>query len=113
MDPDKNLEEQLVIAAWLTSDRAEDEDFKEFLPKEMLEIQVVEAEKLAQLVVDLDAWISGGGALPKRWAKSQEKKEENKVLIERMPSSLRMRRGEDGEDFTPGSSSYRGGRGRE
>lgn len=52
MDPDANLEEQLLIAN---------------NPDEM---EISDGLRLAELVMSLHNWIRGGGFLPKAWADS-------------------------------------------
>ncbi len=51
MDPDANLHEQIYLAEIIKTVR----------------VTQAEAERLAELVLALDAWIKGGGFLPKRW----------------------------------------------
>jgi hypothetical protein len=51
MDPNANLKEQLDIARKLLDDPIGEDD----------------VDRLAELVVALDEWISNGGFLPKRW----------------------------------------------
>lgn len=53
MDPDANLKEQREIAARLASNE--------------VFMRVEAANRLAELVLALDEWISKGGFLPKDW----------------------------------------------
>ena len=59
MDPDANLAEQLTIARNLQQmvddDRQESIEYRE------------DAARLADLVIALNTWISGGGFLPAPW----------------------------------------------
>jgi hypothetical protein len=54
MDPDANLNEMLEIADLING------DFDEV-------IRPGDIERLANLVLSLDEWLSKGGALPERW----------------------------------------------
>lgn len=58
MDPNANLEEQLRIASRLVEavDNERPVDPEDYA-------------RLAELVIALDNWISGGGALPERWGR--------------------------------------------
>ena len=56
MDPDANLNEQLVIAMTM-------------LDKESEHIDTGDAVRLAELVLALDEWLRRGGFLPKQWRK--------------------------------------------
>jgi len=58
MDPDANLEEQLELAA---------EAIESI--ENGAEVHVDDVERLAELVLALDGWITNGGFLPKRWRK--------------------------------------------
>lgn len=58
MDPDENLREQLELAKRITKFIAHDHDPSPALP---------DAERLAELVLALDAWIHRGGFLPRQW----------------------------------------------
>jgi len=51
MDPNANLEEQIQIASDILSGNEDEQD----------------AERLAELVIALDEWISMGGFLPNIW----------------------------------------------
>jgi hypothetical protein len=64
MDPDANISEQLECARMIVFlvDKGE-------LTKAELDDVRGEADRLAELVQALDAWIVKGGALPKRWAR--------------------------------------------
>lgn len=53
MDPNANLEEMRRLAGKLLADE--------------FEIDSADAERLAELVQALDAWISKGGFLPRDW----------------------------------------------
>lgn len=55
MDPEKNLEQQVNMAATIL--RLVDGD---------LDV-TVEAARLAELVLAMNDWISRGGVIPKRW----------------------------------------------
>ncbi len=55
MDPTENLKEQLRLAARMASDTAL--------------WSHADAERLAELVIALDEWISKGGFLPAQWQK--------------------------------------------
>lgn len=57
MDPDENLREQWEIAHRLTE------------KPQNTERDLEDAERLAELVLALDTWITNGGALPKSWRK--------------------------------------------
>lgn len=54
MDPNKNLEEQLILAREIVRERNSSPNWSK-------------EEELANLVLALDEWISKGGVLPKRW----------------------------------------------
>jgi hypothetical protein len=56
MDPNANLEEQRKIAARMLKQVDEPEGIDEH-----------DADRLAELVLALDEWISKGGFLPARW----------------------------------------------
>jgi hypothetical protein len=53
MDPDANLSEQLMLTELILDGQA----------------TPVDANRLAELVQALDAWIANGGFLPGRWQK--------------------------------------------
>jgi hypothetical protein len=59
MDPTANLEEQLRIANALV-----DGDHDHSDPHEM----IADANRLAELVIALDGWITNGGFFPDSWA---------------------------------------------
>ncbi len=60
MDPTANLREQLALARSLIEQNdAEENDGGT--------VDVVDATRLAELVVALDEWMRGGGALPAQW----------------------------------------------
>lgn len=58
MDPDANLEEQLLRASKLVEAIENDRGIRES-----------EVLRLAELVIALDEWISNGGFLPGKWGK--------------------------------------------
>lgn len=58
MDPDANLEEQLVLADILLKNRRCD-----------VEERTENAQRLAELVVALDEWMRKGGFMPLKWAR--------------------------------------------
>ncbi len=58
MDPDINLRSQLARARGIL--QAVDDGMRVYEP---------DAERLAELVVALDEWITKGGFLPERWTK--------------------------------------------
>lgn len=60
MDPNANLAEQVAIARALILEDGVGDD------KERL-TEWARAERLAELVVALNAWLSHGGALPRAW----------------------------------------------
>jgi hypothetical protein len=62
MDPSSNLEEQLELAGRLLDGIGchEYEDLAQY---------EADVDRLCELVVALDGWISKGGFLPKRWRK--------------------------------------------
>lgn len=59
MDPDTNLEEMRQIAKSLLNDK--DESISDLIDK---------SNRLAELVIAQDKWISNGGFLPKKWNKT-------------------------------------------
>ncbi len=58
MDPNANLEQQLVLAAKIQSDYADAEGNG---------IDQDDANRLAELVLALDGWLSRSGFRPERW----------------------------------------------
>lgn len=60
MDPDANLKEQLEIAKWLHDTSPEEASYDQVLEK---------ADRIAQLVLELDKHLREGGALPKSWTR--------------------------------------------
>jgi len=62
MDPNANLEEQRELVATINKER--DDGASD--PDELIQA----ALRLTELVEALDAWISGGGFLPREWATS-------------------------------------------
>lgn len=67
MDPDKNLQEQLRIAAEIIDDWS---DLQKGRCADVDEV-AEKATHLAELVIALDSWLSSGGFLPASWAKKQ------------------------------------------
>lgn len=57
MDPNENLRELLLIAKQVIS--ASDEEIAHY------DI----SDRMAELIVSLDGWLSGGGFLPERWVR--------------------------------------------
>ena len=57
MDPDENLKEQLSLAASLLKGK----------PSVDFEESIQDGQRLAELVLSLDGWISKGGFLPNKW----------------------------------------------
>jgi hypothetical protein len=66
MDPSANLREQLHLAVSITKAN-EGEDGGS--------IDVVDACRLAELVLALDQWVCRGGFLPQRWQIERAKRE--------------------------------------
>lgn len=56
MDPNANLEEMLSLANEIQQAIDEDDD-----------PDPCDVDRLTELVIALDGWISGGGFLPSRW----------------------------------------------
>ncbi len=61
MDPNANLKEQRELAEFILSHNI------------TLTDDVDKADRLAELVLALDEWISKGGFLPAGWANAQQK----------------------------------------
>jgi hypothetical protein len=61
MDPNANLKEQLELA----------KNILEYPAQSDMDTINGDAERLAELVLALDEWISNGGFLPKRWQKPE------------------------------------------
>jgi hypothetical protein len=57
MDPNANLDQQLRLATQMIEDG-----------ESGMGIELIDADRLAELVLALDEWIMKGGALPSRWA---------------------------------------------
>ena len=70
MDPNANLQEQLRLAARARQlcDDAWEEISEEESQKELAAI----GERLSELVLAMDEWLSNGGMLPKRWMYESE-----------------------------------------
>jgi len=56
MDPDANLNEQLILAARLLRDETPD---------------LTDVVRLAELVESLHSWLGNGGALPAMWSSAR------------------------------------------
>jgi hypothetical protein len=61
MDPDANLEEMRRLANTILEDQAQNPVGSEL---------EANADRLAELVLSIDAWIRAGGFLPKAWQKN-------------------------------------------
>ena len=70
MDPDANLQEQRELAKTIQARQDKWDDTFGRTQKEHTEIiaqQAEDGERLAELVLALDGWISNGGFLLKAW----------------------------------------------
>lgn len=66
MDPDEVLRQIRATAKQLQVDVTRD-------------IKIQHADDLAELILGLDAWITGGGFLPRDWADDSEKEREGRL----------------------------------
>lgn len=60
MDPTANLKEQLALANQIVTAHNAGEDVHE-----------ADVDRLAELVLALDAWVRGGGFLPAAWQRGE------------------------------------------
>jgi hypothetical protein len=67
MDPETNLEKQLQLAQKILRYLDTGDD-----PRRVLTVVEEDAEKLAELVLALDEWLSQGGFRPSRWQRQQK-----------------------------------------
>jgi hypothetical protein len=67
MDPDKNLEEQIILANKLDDENKTYHDPDDYL-------------RLAELVLALNEWMCAGGALPTSWENARLKNQWQKVF---------------------------------
>lgn len=63
MDPSKNLSEQLTIAVRIAEGEQSESD----------------VDRLAELVLELDAWLRAGGFAPAQWRPQEDRKLSNTI----------------------------------
>lgn len=68
MDPNANLEEMLKLAQTITERADGDNEIAD--DKDAIVDQLVDAERLAELVQAMNEWITKGGFLPSAWKRS-------------------------------------------
>lgn len=69
MDPTVNLEEQIRLAAQIQDCPLDDRTCS---ARHLCRDCSTAAKRLADLVIALNGWISGGGFLPRRWEEARK-----------------------------------------